>query len=158
MSIRMQEVILQKLKHYCAYQERCHKDVRDKCYELGVRGHEQDELLAQLVEENFLNEERFARAFAGGKFRLKRWGKNKIKAALKMRDISGYCINKAMEEIDMDDYMKTLNKEAAKKFASVKETKEYQKKYKTLQYLMQRGFEQDLARQAIEEIANQAGK
>ncbi|RAJ10449.1 regulatory protein [Chitinophaga skermanii] len=152
----MNEVAFNKLKHFCAYQERCHKEVRDKCYELGVHRDEAEQMIVLLVEENYLNEERFAKAFAGGKFRMKHWGRNRITMELKRRDISAYCIKVAMKEIDADDYYKALLKEAGKKYHSLEKIQGYQRTYKTMQYLMQRGFEQDLSKMAIEEIANSA--
>src|SRR4249919_2672470 len=93
-------VALQKAKHYCAYQERCHSEVRDKLYSFGLHRNEVEPLLTQLIEENFLNEERFAIAYAGGKFRIKNWGKEKIKYALKQNKVSEYCIHKALAAIN----------------------------------------------------------
>ena len=101
--------------HYCRYQERCHQEVRNKLYELGCTTHEVEQQLTRLIEANALNEERFARAFAGGKFRMKQWGREKIKQQLKLRKISDYCIRKAMTEIDENEYEKTLRKLAYKK-------------------------------------------
>ena len=90
------EQALQKLKHYCGYQERCHSEVISKLYDLGVYKNEHDEILSTLIQENYLNEERFAIQFVGGKFRLKHWGKIKIKYELKSKQISEYCIKKAL--------------------------------------------------------------
>ena len=109
------EQALQKLKHYCAYQERCHNDVKEKLYKLGVWKKEHDEIIAALIEENYLNEERFAIAYAGGKFRINSWGRVKIKYALKQKQVSEYCIKKAMKQISEEDYMKLLNKLAKEK-------------------------------------------
>lgn len=149
----MHEQELQKLRHYCAYQERAHTEVRSKCFELGLRGESIDQLIAQLVEENFLNEERFARAFAGGKFRMKQWGRRKIMQELKMRQVSAYCIKKAMTEIDDEDYMAVLNKLAEKKYESLKSEQYLKRQYKTMQFLLQRGFEQELIREVVEKLA-----
>ena len=113
------EQALQKLKHYCAYQERCHSEVKEKLYHLGVWKKDHDEITAALIEENYLNEERFALAFAGGKFRLKQWGRVKIKQALKQKRVSEYCIKKALKEIDEKTYRKTLEKLATKKLPLV---------------------------------------
>src|ERR1041384_7614127 len=104
------EQAYQKLKHYCAYQERCHSEVKEKLYQLGIRKKDHDEIIAALIEENYLNEERFAISFAGGKFRMKQWGRLKIKQALKQRQVSEYCIKKALKEIDEKTYRKTLEK------------------------------------------------
>lgn len=142
-----------KLRHYCAYQERCHSEVREKCYELGLRGDELEAAIAHLVEENFLNEERFARAFAGGKFRMQQWGRKKITMALKQKQVSPYCIKKGLEEIDAEVYWSTLLSLAEKKYRLLKGEQYLKRQYKTMQFLLQRGFEQELAREAIEEIA-----
>lgn len=142
-----------KLRHYCAYQERCHSEVKSKCIEIGLRGAEIDEAIAALISDNFLNEERFARAFAGGKFRTKQWGRKKILMELKQRQISAYCIKKGMEEIDGDDYDKTLNTLAAKKYASLRGEQYLKRKYKTMQYLLQKGYEPELIQDAVEQIA-----
>jgi len=145
--------VIQKLQHYCAYQERCHSEVKYKCLELGLRGDEVDEAIAELVSENFLNEERFARAFAGGKFRSKQWGRKKILAELKQRQVSSYCIKKGMEEIDDDDYEKTLISVAEKKYASLNGEQDFKRRYKVVQYLLQKGYEPELAQPIVEQIA-----
>ena len=100
--------ILLKAASYCAYQERCHNEVRNKLADWGVYGLEADQVILQLIELNYLNEERFAVAFAGGKFRVKQWGRLKIKRELKVRGVSDYCIQMAFKEIDADDYFETL--------------------------------------------------
>lgn len=142
-----------KLRHYCAYQERCHSEVREKCYGLGLRGDDLEAAIAHLVEENFLNEERFARAFAGGKFRMQQWGRKKITMALKQKQVSPYCIKKGLEEIDAEVYWDTLLSLAEKKYRLLKGEQYLKRQYKTMQFLLQRGFEQELAREAIEQIA-----
>ena len=96
------EQALQKLKHYCGYQERSHAEVKAKLYELGVRKADHDEIISTLIEEDYLNEERFAMAFARGKFRMKQWGRIKIKYELKQKQVSEYCIKKAFKEINED--------------------------------------------------------
>lgn len=145
-----------KLRHYCAYQERCHAEVREKCYELGLRGDDMEQAIAHLVEENFLNEERFAKAFAGGKFRMQQWGRKKITMALKQKQVSPYCIKKGLQEIDEENYRNTLLLLAEKKYHLLKAEQYLKRQYKTLQYLLQRGYEQELARTAIEQIAKKA--
>lgn len=142
-----------KLRHYCAYQERCHMEVREKCWQLGLRGDDIENAIAHLVEENFLNEERYAIAFAGGKFRMQQWGKKKISIALKQKQISAYCIKKALAVIPPDDYWNTLLALTEKKYQSLRSEQYLKRQYKTLQFLLQRGFEQELARESIEQIA-----
>ena len=145
------EQALQKAKHYCGYQERSHYEVREKLYALGMHKQQVEELISQLIEENYLNEERFAIEFAGGKFRMKQWGRVKIKYELKQKKVSEYCIKKALKQIDEDDYLKSLNTLAKKKWNSIKGegVNHFVKMSKTTTYLMQKGFESDLIQSAI---------
>nr|HPR30119.1 RecX family transcriptional regulator [Chitinophagales bacterium] len=99
----MDATILNKLRHYCAYQERCHEEVRTKLLSLKVYGDRLEEVISQLVQEDFLNEERYAKAYAGGKFRMQKWGRERIRKELRFRKISEYCIRQAMEEIPEED-------------------------------------------------------
>jgi regulatory protein len=132
----------QKAKYYCAYQERCHREVRDKLYSFELHRNEVEQLLTQLIEENFLNEERFALAYAGGKFRIKHWGKEKIKYALKQKHVSDYCIRKALTSISTTDYNRTFNSIADKKLATLKSEKNiFIKKKKIKDHLQRKGFE-----------------
>ncbi|HWC53437.1 MAG TPA: regulatory protein RecX [Chitinophagaceae bacterium] len=143
------EQALQKLKHYCGYQERCHSEVREKLFQLGVRRSEHDEIMAALIEENYLNEERFASAFASGKFRMNEWGRVKIKAALKQKQISDYCINKALKQIEEKEYLQLLKKLAEKRYASLKNEQYLIRKRKTMDYLLQKGFEWELVKETV---------
>jgi regulatory protein len=140
------EQALQKLKHYCAYQERCHSEVKDKLYKLGVWKKDHDELIATLIGEGYLNEERFAIAFAGGKFRIKQWGRVKISYELKQKDVGMYCINKALKQIDEEEYIKTLKRLAAEKYAALKHEQYLVRKKKTMDWLIGKGFERELVR------------
>jgi regulatory protein len=153
------EQALQKLRHYCSYQERCHAEVKEKLYSYGLYKQAVEECISQLIEENYLNEERFAIQYAGGKFRMKHWGKVKIKQALKLKKVSEYCIRKALQEIDDADYMKTLKKLAAQKWKSIKGQgiTKYVKWQKTMIWLMQRGYEPELVREVIAEMAGGEG-
>ncbi|MBS1747884.1 MAG: RecX family transcriptional regulator [Bacteroidetes bacterium] len=136
---------LQKAKHFCAYQERCHSEVRDKLYSYGLHRNEVEQLLTLLIEENFLNEERFAIAYAGGKFRIKHWGKEKIKYALKQKQVSDYCIRKGLSQIEDADYKKIFTMLANRKLTTLKSEKNiFIKKRKIKDYLRQRGFELQL--------------
>ena len=138
--------------YYCKYQERCHMEVRNKLYELGCRTTEVEQHIADLVESGTLNEERFAKLFAGGKFRMLQWGREKIKQQLKIRKISDYCIRKGMAEIDGDDYEKTLNKLTNKKLLELKsERNQHVKKNKLYKFLVQKGYERDLILALISE-------
>ena len=148
------EQALQKLRHYCAYQERCHVEAKEKLYSFGLRKQMVEESLAQLIEEDYLNEERFAIQFAGGKFRMKQWGRVKIKHALKQKQVSVYCIDKALKEIDAADYDKILHKLAKQKWSTVKGegVNLFVKMGKTTDYLMQKGFESELVQQVVNRL------
>jgi regulatory protein len=149
----MQTSILLKLRHYCAYQERSHSEVKTKSLELGLRGDEIDEAIAALISDNFLNEERFACAYAGGKFRSQRWGRKKILAGLRQHQVSAYCIKKGMQEIDDEDYMQALQTLAEKKYATLKGEQYLKRQYKTTQYLLQKGYEPELISDVVKQIA-----
>ena len=99
---------LKKAERFCAYQDRCHQEVRRKLYDLGLYGEDVDHVMAQLIEDRFLDEERFARSYARGKFRMKKWGRQRIERELKSRQVSAYCIRKGLSEIDEAAYAKTL--------------------------------------------------
>ncbi|MCP3930812.1 MAG: RecX family transcriptional regulator [Bacteroidetes bacterium] len=135
---------LEKMQHFCAYQDRCHQEVRSKLLKIGVYGDDLEEVMADLIAENFLNEERFACSFARGKFRIKHWGKNRIVRELKIRKISDYCIRKALEEISDADYRETLKAILEKKASQIKESNTYIAKKKIAQYAMRKGFESEL--------------
>ena len=140
------EQAYQKLKHYCAYQDRSHNEARSKAWSLGMKKPGVEELVARLIEEGCLNEERFARSFAGGKFRMKQWGRIKIKSELKARQISQYCIAAALQEIDETTYRETLHKLAVKRWESIKGpgTNLFVKMSKTRDYLLLKGYEANL--------------
>lgn len=139
------EEAFRKIKHYCAYQERNHRETKEKLYSFGLYKHEVEQLLSQLVEENYLNEERFVMAFAGGHFRMKQWGKSKIKYELRQKGISEYLVKKALNAIDEDDYEKTFKKLAEVKLKTLKSEKNiFIKKKKVQQYLLQKGYESAL--------------
>jgi regulatory protein len=149
------EQALQKLRQYCAYQERSHFEVKQKLWDLGVRRAEHDEIISSLIEEDYLNEERFAKAFVGGKFRMKDWGRKKIYYALKEKQVSEYNIKKAMKEIDDEEYKKILKELAEKKYELLKGEQYLVRKKKTMDYLMQKGYEMDLVNKAIAALTDQ---
>jgi regulatory protein len=146
------EAALQKIQRFCAYQERCHKEVRFKLIELGIYGDDLEELMVSLIGDNFLNEERFAKTYARGKFRLKQWGKLRIIGELKARDISDYCIKRAMEEIDETEYVNTLRGIISKRKGLESNTLDAFSLYQKLaQYAISRGYEPDLVWRVINE-------
>ncbi len=136
----MNPVALEKLRKYCAYQDRCHKEVRTKLLKLEVYGDELEEVMNQLIAEDFLNEERFARSYARGKFRMKQWGRIKIKNELRKRHISDYCIRKGMEEIDDVEYDETIQR-LIKKHALYSKADTPTAKKKIIESLQRKGFE-----------------
>ena len=135
------EQALQKLKHYCTYQERSHYEVIQKLWELKVAKSDHDLIIATLIDEDYLNEERFAIQYAGGKFRMKEWGKKKILYGLREKKVSDYSIKKALASIDEKDYLKVLNKLAEEKYNALKADQYMERKKKTIDYLIQKGYE-----------------
>lgn len=158
------EQAYQKLKHYCAYQERCHNEARAKGYLLGLKKTDVEELLSKLIEDGCLNEERYARSFAGGKFRIKQWGRLKIRAELKKKSVSAWCIAAAISEIDENKYREVLHKLSVKRWNSIKGigANHFVKMTKTRDFLLLKGYEHALVAYEIKQLfekhkgANQA--
>ena len=142
----------EKIQAYCAYQERCHMEVKMKLKSWGLIQEAIDLLIVELIQHNFLNEERYARSFARGKFRIKKWGKIKIRTALKKRDVYFKCIDLAMLEIDDKTYLNTLKELLQKKNDILKETNLYKRKMKLISYLVTRGYEYNLIHDALVEL------
>jgi regulatory protein len=135
---------LVKAEHFCAYQERSQKEVRYKLVEWGMRGDELEEIISELILNNFLNEERFAKSYASGKFNIKHWGRVKIKQGLKLKGVPDKILQKAIYSIDDDDYLQTIEKLAIKKVESLNENDPFKRKNKLMSYLQAKGFETDL--------------
>jgi regulatory protein len=146
------EQAIQRIRHYCAYQERAQQEVRDKLYELGMTMDEVEEIMSDLIAENFLNEERFATQFAGGHFRIKGWGKVKIQHALQQKRVSSYNIKIGLKAIDEDAYLKTLQQLASKKWNSLKGERGLSRMAKTYAFLHQRGFEPILYQPVVQKL------
>ena len=134
-----------KIAKFCAYQERCHQEVRDKLYSYGLLPSNVEEIIYELIQEDFINEERFAKAFVRGKFNYKKWGRIKITQELKKRKISKYCINKGLGEISEEKYKAVLTEILDKKSKQFSSLKEYQKNYKAVQFAMGKGYESAIA-------------
>ncbi len=132
------------LEHFCAYQERCHKEVEQKLYDLKMIPEAKEKIILHLLQHNFLNEERFANAFVRGKFSIKKWGRIKIVSELKFKNISSYNIKFALKEINEEDYIITLQKIAEKKLALIKEPNSFKKKSKLITFLISKGYETNL--------------
>ena len=151
--ISTKDLALPKIRHYCSYQERSHLEVQEKLYSFGLWKKEVQEILSQMIEENYLNEERYAIQFASGKFRMKQWGRIKIKYHLKQKGISEYCMVKALGAIDEGDYRKTLEKLAKQKWNSLGEEKnKFNKKKKVQDYLIQKGYEYPLLSATVNDL------
>ena len=142
---------LAKAQDWCAYQERCQQEVRDKLYSYGLHEAEVEQIISRLISDNYVNEERFAKAYAGGKFRIKKWGRHKIKAGLRARKISEYCMKMAFKEIDETKYIKTVKKLLESKAKLIKEKNAIRKKYKLLRYAASKGYEQALIMEILNE-------
>ncbi|GIV37129.1 MAG: recombinase RecX [Cyclobacteriaceae bacterium] len=147
-------LVRKKIYRYCAYQERCHQEVKDKLYQLGLRTEEVNHLLDELIAEGFVNEERFARAFAGGKFRMKKWGRLKIIRELEMRNITPRCVALALQEINTTEYRQTLRLLLHKKLHELRHTTAdpFVLRSKLSRYLMQKGYEPELLWEEIRSI------
>lgn len=141
-----------KLENYCAYQERCHQEVRRKLRSMGMIPLAIDDIMVHLIKNNFLNEERFARSYARGKFCIKKWGRIRIERELKARGLSDYTIEAGLDEIDEDEYIDTFESLAEKKYATIKDTNPYKAKAKLANYLLYRGWETDLVYEKINEL------
>jgi regulatory protein len=141
-----------KIEQYCAYQERCHSEVRSKLFEYGLNSSEIDEIITNLILSGFLNEERYAKAFAGGKFRMKKWGRLKIIHALEANAVSKNCINSGLKEIEANDYTKTLREILEKKNGEIKQSNIYSQRDKLSKFAFQKGYEPELVWKMLREI------
>lgn len=142
-----------KLESYCAYQERCHQEVVQKLRGMHMIPAAIDQIIVHLIEHNYLNEERFAKNYARGKFNIKKWGRNRTANELKRRQISSYNIQRALKEIDDDLYIKTFHELAEKKWGQLHESSVQLKKKKLADYLFYRGWESHLVYEKINELA-----
>ena len=143
---------IKNLEHYCAYQERCHKEVQQKLKEMGMIPEAIDVVITHLLEHNFLNEERFAKTFVSGKFKIKKWGKRRLTLALKQKDISKYNINLGLGIISNEEYIDTFNTLAENKLETIRESNTLKKKKKLADYLLYRGWEPHLVYDKVNEL------
>ncbi len=146
-----EKLALKKAEHYCAYQERSQQEVRDKLYEWGLWPAAVENIIGQLIGDNFLNEERFAKAYAKGKFNQKGWGRIKIKQGLKFKRVPDVLIKKALATIDGDEYLQLLQKTITKKAKLLNEKDSFKRRYKLQQYALSRGYESDLIGDVLKE-------
>jgi regulatory protein len=143
---------IHKIEHYCAYQERCHEEVVSKLRSMKLDTQETDEIIAHLIESNFLNESRFACSFARGKHRIKHWGKIRIVNELKFRKITTYNINLALKEITSEEYSATFHNLAERHWEALRESDSLKKRKKFCDYLLRRGFESNLVYEKVKEL------
>ncbi|WP_299016424.1 regulatory protein RecX [uncultured Polaribacter sp.] len=143
--------IKRKIEQYCIYQDRCHKEVAQKMRDYDLIPEAQEMILLDLMKDNFLNEERFAKSFARGKFRIKKWGKQRIVRELKFKDISAYNIKTALKEIDEQDYISTIYTITENRNEVISEPNLYKRKRKLIDFLMRKGFESELIYKVVEE-------
>lgn len=145
---------LAQMMQYCAYQERCHDEVRYKLVQIGARGQELEDIISKLITEDFLNEERFAASYVRGKFRHNGWGRQKIIQHLKQKGVSSYCIKHGLKEITATDYKAMIRTLILKKNDTIPKSDNFwTRKQKILRYLAQRGFEADDIYEQINELA-----
>lgn len=140
------------MEHYCAYQERCHAEVQQKLREYTITTAEKDEIIVSLLQNNYLNEERFALLFAVSKFHQKKWGKVRIKNELKARQLSDYLIQKALKEINPAEYEETFEQLATLQWEQIRETNALKKKKKFCDYLLRKGWESDRIIEKVSEL------
>ncbi|MDQ6528774.1 regulatory protein RecX [Flavobacterium sp. LHD-85] len=143
---------LQKLEHFCAYQERCHDEVVSKLYDLKMTRDEIDSIVVQLIEGNFLNETRFACSFARGKHRIKHWGKIRITNELKLRNISSTNITLALKEISAEEYFETFENLSERCWNSISEPNQLKKRKKFCDYMLRRGYESNLVYEKVKDL------
>lgn len=146
--------IKRKLEQYCVYQDRCHKEVEQKMREYNLIPEAKEMILLSLLQDNFLNEERFAKSFARGKFRIKHWGKQRIVRELKFRNISSYNIKTALKEIDEQEYLKTIYSITEKRNEAISEPNIYKRKRKLIDFLMRKGYENELIYKTVDEVTS----
>lgn len=141
-----------KLEHYCAYQERCHQEVRQKLETMHMIPEAIDTIIVHLLKHNFLNEERFAKTFVRGKFKFKNWGRSRLTYELKKKEIGKVNINQALAEIENEKYIEVFNNLAEKRLHNIKETNKFKKKKKLIDYLLYRGWEMHLVYEKANEL------
>ena len=144
-----------KMEGYCAYQERSHKEVEDKLKELGLITQAREMILLHLLEQDYLNEERFSRSFARGKFRMKKWGRKRIEIELKYRGVSSYNIRQGLSEIEEKDYEEALREVARKRYESTLEPHPMKKRKKVADFLLRKGFESNRVYAVLMDLENE---
>ena len=143
------------LERYCVYQDRCHQEIDRKLYQMRMIPEAREIILLHLMEHDFLNEERYARSFARGKFRIKQWGRQRIERELKQRDISAYNIKAGLSEISPEEYEKTFWELSKKQFENVRESDRYKKRKKVADYLLRKGYESNKVYEVLKQLESE---
>ena len=146
------EEALRRMGQYCAYQDRCHKEVRDKLKEMKMIPEAIDHIMGYLIEHDFLNEQRFADSFTRGKFRIKKWGRVRIKNELRRRELSAFTIKKALEQISDQEYLQVFDQVAKKRYEALRGTAHQEKRRKLSSYLLYRGWESHMVQDKVREL------
>lgn len=144
------EDALEKARRFCAYRERCHQEVKDKLYEMGLHRSDVDQVLSRLIQEDFLNESRFVEAYVSGKFRINGWGRRKIMLGLKAHRVSPWCLKSAFDQLDQAEYEETLRSLLRRKLAALKGDSD--KRIKAARFATSRGFENELIIEVLNEL------
>jgi regulatory protein len=140
------------MERYCVYQDRCHQEIEKKLREMRMIPQACELILLHLMEHDFLNEERFARSFARGKFRIKQWGQRRIVNELKQRDISAYNIKAGLSEISPDEYETVFQEVSRKRYESVNESNVFKKRKKVADFLLRKGFESNKVYEVLRDL------
>jgi regulatory protein len=151
------EDALSLMQKYCAFQDRCQSEIRTRLIEHSVYGETLEQIIAELIADDFINEERFAKAYVSGKFRIKRWGKIKIVKELKYRQISTYSIDKALKQIDYDEYLQTLNAILEKKARTITTKDPWERRKKLTAFATQKGYEYEVIKEVMQANSELAG-
>ena len=138
------KIVNEKIRNYCAIMDRCQHQVFQKLQKYGVSEHHSHDILIELIQQDFLNEERFAKSYSSGRFKIKKWGKRKIFYKLSLLKVSKECINSGLLEINDEEYSETLNSLAEQKYLALKDKNLFVRKRKVANYLVSKGYESEL--------------
>ena len=144
--------VIQKMEYYCAYQERCHAEIKEKLYSFQVTPDEKDQIIVHLLDHNYLNEERFASVYTQSKLHQKKWGKKRITLELKAKQISSFLITKSIREIDANEYQSIFDQVSEKHWDTINEKNTLKKRKKFCDYLLRKGWESDWVYEKVKDL------
>ncbi|MBP6073238.1 MAG: RecX family transcriptional regulator, partial [Flavobacterium sp.] len=144
--------VIQKMEYYCAYQERCHAEIKEKLYSFQVTPDEKDQIIVHLLDHNYLNEERFASVYTQSKLHQKKWGKKRITLELKAKQISSFLITKSIREIDANEYKSIFDQVSEKHWDTITEKNTLKKRKKFCDYLLRKGWESDWVYEKVKDL------